>query len=49
MFKGKSRSDVEAYLCDIRDEGWEIINWWISESFEGQFEFTGVAKKVVDV
>lgn len=47
IFKGKDRRDVEVYLCEIGEEGWEIINLDFRE-LEGRFEFTGVAKKSLD-
>ena len=26
VFKGRQRADVEAYLCTLGEDGWEIIN-----------------------
>ena len=47
VFKIKKRSDLEAYLRDIGEAGWEIINLDFRE-LEGRLSFTGVAKRSVD-
>lgn len=44
IFKGKDRADVETYLNQIGNDGWEVINLDFRE-LEGRFEFTGVAKR----
>ena len=46
LFKGKQRVDVEAYLCTLGEEGWEIINIDFRE-LESRFEFSGVAKREI--
>lgn len=43
-FRGKSREAVEAYLNDIGQQGWEIVNV-ASLELEGRMEFVGVAKR----
>jgi len=43
VFKGRQRADVEAYLCTLGEDGWEIINMDFRE-LEGRLEFSGVAK-----
>ena len=44
VFKGKSREAVEAYLNDLGEQGWEIVNI-DSLELEGRMEFVGVAKR----
>ena len=44
VFKGRQRADVEAYLCTLGQDGWEIINMDFRE-LEGRLEFSGVAKR----
>ena len=44
VFKGRQRADVEAYLCTLGEDGWEIINMDFRE-LEGRLEFSGVAKR----
>ncbi|KGJ88014.1 DUF4177 domain-containing protein [Thalassotalea sp. ND16A] len=46
MFKGRKREDVEAYLCSLGFEGWELVNVDFRE-LEGGLEFAGVMKKEV--
>ena len=46
VFRGKTRSDVEAYLNRIGKDEWEIVNLDFRE-LEGRFEFSGVAKRKV--
>ncbi len=46
VFKGRARSDVEAYLNDLGKDGWEIINVDFRE-LEGRLEFSGVARREV--
>lgn len=47
VFKGRQRADVEAYLCTLGEDGWEIINMDFRE-LEGRLEFSGVAKREVN-
>ncbi|MCY4507973.1 MAG: hypothetical protein OXG35_13600 [Acidobacteria bacterium] len=47
LFKGKERSDVEAYLNDLGNEGWELVNLDFRE-LDNRFECTGVAKRERD-
>ena len=44
IFTGKDRSQVDKYLNQIGQEGWEIINLGFRE-LDNRFEFTGVAKR----
>ncbi len=44
VFKGKARSDVEAYLNELGRGGWEIINLDFRE-LEKRLEFSGIAKR----
>lgn len=44
IFKGKSREAVEAYLNELGQQGWEIVNIDALE-LEGRMEFVGVAKR----
>ncbi|HIF21320.1 MAG: hypothetical protein ABGY72_18390 [bacterium] len=44
MFKGRQRSDIEAYLCELGRVGWEIINLTFRQ-LEGRFEFSGIARR----
>jgi len=46
IFKGKKRTDVEEYLNELGNDGWEIINLDFRE-LESRFEFSGVARKEV--
>ncbi len=46
VFKGRQRTDVEAYLCTLGEDGWEIINMDFRE-LEGRLEFAGVAKRQI--
>ncbi len=46
-FKGRQRADVEAYLCALGQDGWEIINMDFRE-LEGRLEFSGVAKREIN-
>ncbi len=47
VFKGRQRADVEAYLCTLGEDGWEIINMDFRE-LEGRLEFAGVAKRQIN-
>jgi hypothetical protein len=47
VFKGRQRADVEAYLCTLGEDGWEIINMDFRE-LEGRLEFSGVAKREIN-
>lgn len=44
VFKGRQREDLEAYLCALGQEGWEIVNVDFNE-LEGRSKFFGVAKR----
>jgi len=44
IFKGKDRSEVNRYLNELGDQGWEIVNLDFRE-LENRFEFSGVAKR----
>ena len=46
VFKGKARTDVEAYLNELGGDGWEIINLDFRE-LGNRFEFSGVARRDV--
>ena len=48
VFKGKDRSQVDKYLNQLGQEGWEIVNLDFRE-LESRLEFTGVAKRDKDV
>ena len=47
VFKGRQRADVEAYLCTLGEDGWEIINMDFRE-LEGRLEFSGVARREIN-
>ncbi len=47
MFKGRKREDIEVYLNELGNEGWEIINLDFRE-LEGRAEFVGVARRPRD-
>jgi hypothetical protein len=38
LFKGRQREDVEAYLCALGEQGWELVNVDFRE-LEGGLEF----------
>lgn len=44
--KSRDRAGVEAYLNELGQDGWEIINMDFRE-LEGRMEFSGVAKRVL--
>jgi hypothetical protein len=44
MFKGRNRVKLEAYLNQLGEEGWELVNI-DSLELEGRKEFVGVAKR----
>jgi hypothetical protein len=44
MFKDKSRAQIEGYLADLGQDGWEIISLSIEEK-EGRFSLLGLAKR----
>ncbi len=44
VFKGESRQAVEAYLNELGQQGWEVVNIDVLE-LEGRMEFVGVAKR----
>lgn len=46
ILKGKDRSEVDAYLNRLGQQGWEIVNLDFRE-FESRFDFTGVAKREI--
>ena len=46
FFGGKARADIETYLNELGEQGWEIINLDFRE-LDNRFEFTGVAKKEI--
>jgi len=48
IFKGKDRSEVDGYLNNLGEQGWEIINLDFRE-LENRFEFTGAAKREKNV
>ena len=48
FFKGKDRSQVDRYLTQLGQEGWEIVNLDFRE-LGNRLEFTGVAKRQKDV
>ena len=45
-FKGKEREVVEAYLNELGEQGWEIVDLHFREIQRG-FEFSGVAKRAL--
>jgi hypothetical protein len=45
VFKGRKRSDIEAYLNELGNEGWELVNVDYRE-LEGGTEFAGIMKRV---
>jgi len=44
VFEGKDRQEIEAYLNQLGQDGWQIINLDFRE-LENRFEFSGVAKR----
>ena len=44
ILKGRDRSDVETYLNNLGQQGWELVNADFRE-LEHRFDFTGVAKR----
>ena len=46
-FKDRERETVVAYLNELGEEGWEIINLDFKGMLEGRFEFSGVAKREI--
>lgn len=44
FFKGRKREDIEAYLNELGQEGWELINVDFRE-LEGGLEFAGIMKQ----
>ena len=46
LLKGRARADVEGYLNELGNEGWEIINLDFRE-LGTRAEFFGVAKKEI--
>ena len=44
IFRGKDRSEVEQYLNEFGQEGWEIINLDFHE-FDNRMSFCGIAKR----
>jgi hypothetical protein len=44
IFKGRQRSDIEAYLTELGSEGWELVNVDFRE-LEGGTEFAGIMKR----
>ena len=47
IFKGKDRSEVDRYLNELGQEGWEVVNLDFRE-LENRFELAGVAKREMD-
>jgi len=44
LLKGRSRTSLEAYLNELGDEGWEIVNLdW--RELESRMSFSGLAKR----
>lgn len=46
MFKGRQREDIEKYLNQLGDQGWELVNVDFRE-LEGGLEFAGIMKRLV--
>ncbi|SHI15266.1 DUF4177 domain-containing protein [Ferrimonas marina] len=46
MFKGRERGDLEAYLNELGQQGWELVNVDFRE-LEGALEFAGVMKRAL--
>ncbi|MCG7530569.1 DUF4177 domain-containing protein [Psychrobium sp. MM17-31] len=44
LFKGRKRSDIEAYLNKLGAQGWELVNADFRE-LEGDTEFSGIMKR----
>jgi hypothetical protein len=44
VFKGRKRSDIEDYLNELGNEGWELVNVDYRE-LEGGTEFAGIMKR----
>ncbi len=47
VFKGKERTDVEAYLNELGKDGWDITNLDFREIELFRFEFSGIARREV--
>jgi hypothetical protein len=47
MFRGKDRAEVDTYLNQLGEEGWEIVNLDFHE-LGNRFDFSGVAKREKD-
>jgi hypothetical protein len=46
MLKGKSREALEAYLNQLGEDGWEVVNIDFNE-LEGRRSFVGIAKREI--
>ncbi len=44
IFKGKTSAEINSYLNELGDQGWEVINLDFRE-LERRLEFTGIAKR----
>jgi len=44
IFRGKKFDEIEKYLNEIGEEGWEIINLDFND-VTGQMDFVGVARR----
>ena len=47
LFKSRKREDVEAYLCSLGAQGWELVNVDFRE-LDGGLEFAGVMKREIN-
>jgi hypothetical protein len=46
IFKGRQREDIEAYLNEFGQQGWELVNVDFRE-LEGGVEFAGIMKRAL--
>ena len=44
VFKGRQQEDIEAYLNELGQQGWELVNVDFRE-LEGSREFSGIMKR----
>jgi len=46
LFKGRQRVDIESYLNELGQQGWELVNVDFRE-LEGHTEFAGIMKREI--
>ncbi len=47
FFRGKDRAEIDGYLNQLGQDGWEVVNLDFRE-LESRFEFVGVAKRQLE-